>query len=141
MTTSIKKITKRYVKILSALVCFLCVATYAVSGGVWAASDSKETSLLSGFEKNEDGLLLPESLKIEKDVDFKGKAPLRVTFDSQHFTGPMENYVWNFGDGEMAQGAVTSHTFTTAGTYSVNLTAREKSGEVYSKVISVVVKP
>ncbi len=141
MNTRNKRKLKRYVKIAFAFVCLLGVVTYSLSDGVLAASDSKDSSLLSGFEKSEDGLLLPESLRIEEEADFEGKAPLRITFDSNQFVGPMESYLWNFGDGEMAQGAVASHTFTSAGTYSVSLTAKQKSGQVYNKKISVVVEP
>lgn len=136
-----KMYKKRYINVVITFVCLLGVVTYALSEGVLAASDSNDTDLLSGLEKSNDGLLLPESLRIEENADFEGKVPLRITFDSNQFVGPMESYVWNFGDGEMAQGSVASHTFTSAGNYSVSLTAKQKSGQIYNKQISVIVEP
>src|SRR5205823_3481291 len=37
-------------------------------------------------------------------------------------------YNWNFGDGTTGSGASLSHTFTTAGTYTVSVNATDKDG-------------
>lgn len=56
-----------------------------------------------------------------------GVAPLTVSFDATGSTDSrgyrITGYTWNFGDGTTATGAVATHTYTTAGTYTVTLTA------------------
>jgi len=58
-----------------------------------------------------------------------GKPGEPVTFDASHsyvseLTSPV--YTWEFGDGSPSvQGAVTNHTFATAGTYQVTMTVSE----------------
>jgi PKD repeat protein len=57
-----------------------------------------------------------------------------VTFDGSCSTAPCEiglaacevhGWSWDFGDGTTGSGAVTSHTYASAGTYTVTLTACE----------------
>ena len=128
-------------RIVSAFLCLLGVATYALSDGISTASESRQTSLLSVFSAGEGDVivdaLLSDPITIEPATQFEGNVPFRITFDSNDFVGPMESYSWNFGDGEMAQGAVASHTFISAGTYSVILTVKEKSGHVREELIVV----
>lgn len=50
-----------------------------------------------------------------------GKAPLTVQFTDASLRGP-DQWIWNFGDGATATTQNTEHTYTTAGTYTVNLT-------------------
>ena len=57
-----------------------------------------------------------------------GAAPLEVTFtDSSTGTGPL-TYVWDFGDGTGDAVPSPVHTFTTVGTYTVNLTVTNDVG-------------
>jgi len=42
--------------------------------------------------------------------------------------GTISSYAWNFGDGNTASGANVSHTFSAAGTYSVQLTVTDNDG-------------
>jgi PKD repeat protein len=51
-----------------------------------------------------------------------------VTFDATGSTGQITQYTWDFHDGSLGSTSVTSHTFSTAGTYTVSLTVRDKSG-------------
>lgn len=128
-------------RLMSAFLCLLGVATYALSDGISTASESKGTSLLTAFTAGDGDAktdqLLSDPITIEPATHFKGNIPFRITFDSNDFVGPMESYSWNFGDGEMAQGAVASHTFISAGTYSVILTVKEQSGHVREELIMV----
>jgi len=61
-----------------------------------------------------------------------GNAPLNVTFDGASSTTPnasIDSYTWTFGDGTpTTTGKTTSHTFTTAGTYSTTLTIVDSEG-------------
>ena len=38
-------------------------------------------------------------------------------------------YAWNFGDGSTGSGATTSHSFASAGTYTVTVTAKDEYGK------------
>lgn len=129
------------VKIVTAFLCIFGVTIFALSDGISTASESKEQSLLTAFTGGENEALLPESLKVVEEADFEGKAPLQVKFDSNQFVGPMKSYDWNFGDGEMAKGAIASHTFVSAGTYHVTLTAKANTGMTHQKKILVSVEP
>ncbi|MDD5189265.1 MAG: NosD domain-containing protein, partial [Methanoregula sp.] len=53
---------------------------------------------------------------------FSGQAPLAVTFTS-YLVGPgtVTSYAWDFGDGTTSTDKNPSHTYTTGGTYTVNL--------------------
>lgn len=61
-----------------------------------------------------------------------GLVPLPVQFDASGSTSPngtITAYAWNFGDGTPIEGGVsTSHTYTTAGVYSVGLTVTDSLG-------------
>ena len=60
-----------------------------------------------------------------------GNAPLTVNFDGSASTtpnAPLVSYSWNFGDGSKGTGAKVSHVFTTAGTYTTELTVQDSKG-------------
>jgi len=42
--------------------------------------------------------------------------------------GTITSYAWDFGDGQTGSGQMTSHTFTAAGTYSIQLTVTDDGG-------------
>jgi PKD repeat protein len=50
-------------------------------------------------------------------------------------------YSWNFGDGGTATGAAPSHTFATAGTYSVTATATDEYGKTGTASGTISVSP
>lgn len=61
-----------------------------------------------------------------------GSAPLTVTFDasaSYDPDGSIVSYAWNFGDGGTGSGRVTSHTYTTMGTFTITLTVTDNEGK------------
>lgn len=54
----------------------------------------------------------------------------------------MATYRWNFGDGVVASPDVdVGHTFTTAGTYDVQLTVTNNVGEVNTTSQTITVTP
>jgi hypothetical protein len=52
-----------------------------------------------------------------------GQSPLTVEFDATGSTSglPIIFYGWDFGDGQIGDGAIVSHTYEQAGTYSANV--------------------
>ena len=68
-----------------------------------------------------------------------GDAPLPVSFTDQSTGGPT-TWSWDFGDGGTSSSKNPSHTYTTPGTYTVNLTVTNTGGsdsEVKSGLITV----
>ncbi len=66
-----------------------------------------------------------------------GKAPLPVQFTCAT-TGTVSSYVWSFGDGSTSSAQNPSHTYTTAGTYTVSLTVQGTGGS-NTKSITITV--
>ncbi|WP_161629824.1 PKD domain-containing protein [Desulfogranum japonicum] len=58
-----------------------------------------------------------------------GEAPLSVNFDGTSSTGgsPLI-FAWEFGDGSIGNGSLTSHTFSTAGSYTTVLQVTDSEG-------------
>ncbi|MGH9388682.1 MAG: PKD domain-containing protein, partial [Vicinamibacteria bacterium] len=69
-----------------------------------------------------------------------GPAPLTVSFDgsgSSDTDGDSLSFAWNFGDGARGAGAQVSHTFATAGTYTVTLAVDDGRGGTASAITSI----
>ncbi|MDB9721195.1 PKD domain-containing protein [Winogradskyella sp.] len=56
-------------------------------------------------------------------------------------TGSNNTYAWNFGDGSTSSDANPTHTFTTAGTYTVTLTATNNCGDATAAQTITVTTP
>ena len=74
--------------------------------------------------------------------DTSGTAPMDVSFDASGSSDPdghIESHDWNFDDGDTASGKTTSHTFDSAGSFTVSLTVKDNDGATDSvtKTISV----
>lgn len=54
--------------------------------------------------------------------------------------GTISTYVWNFGDGATGSGPLTTHAYTTAGTYLVSLTITDNQGAISEDFAFVTVK-
>jgi hypothetical protein len=67
------------------------------------------------------------------------KAGRTLMFDASKFDA--FNYTWNFGDGATTTGAVVSHAYTQAGTYSVKLTVIESDGASQTAHKQVTILP
>ncbi len=75
-----------------------------------------------------------------------GIAPLEVSFDasaSADVDGQVESYHWDFGDGMTGDSEETVHTYSTAGTFLVVLTAMDDDGvtDTTTTEIRVLDKP
>jgi PKD repeat protein len=70
---------------------------------------------------------------------YTGTTGTAVTFIGSNSTDPggeALSYSWSFGDGSVGTGAVATHTFTTAGTYTAVLTVTNTDG--YSGVVTTL---
>lgn len=72
----------------------------------------------------------------------QGDAPLNVSFDASQSIdsdGTITSYSWNFGDGTNGTGKIVTHSYSSAGTYSVSLTVTDNDNKTAqsSKVINV----
>ncbi|WP_455219768.1 PKD domain-containing protein [Kaarinaea lacus] len=66
---------------------------------------------------------------------YSGTVNVAVQFDGSGSTDPDGNivsYEWDFGDGNTGTGVSPSHTYTAAGTYDVQLTVTDDSGDTNS---------
>ena len=58
-----------------------------------------------------------------------------ITFNASSSTDPdgtVENYEWDFGDGEKAEGKIITHSYSSAGNYTVKLTVTDNKGATNS---------
>ena len=64
-----------------------------------------------------------------------------VSFTGDKSTGNVESYLWDFKDGNTSIEANPAHTFTTDGTYEVELTVTDAGGMTNSTSITITVIP
>ena len=55
------------------------------------------------------------------------------------FGANLVSYVWTFGDGDTAQGAIVTKQFDSAGTYPVTLRVTDDLGRIATRTIAVTV--
>ncbi len=60
--------------------------------------------------------------------ELEGSVPFTLMVDGSASAGLVDSYSWDFGEGNDVSGAVQSHTYQNAGTYSVTLTVSDGSG-------------
>ena len=66
-----------------------------------------------------------------------GSKPLNVAFTDAS-TGNVSSYAWNFGDGNTSLLRNPSHLYTTAGSYTVNLTVTGPGGSDFENKINYI---
>lgn len=71
-----------------------------------------------------------------------GEAPLSVSFNASNSydsDGSIAIYEWSFGDGESAFGVTVSHTYTSPGSYLVQLVVTDQQGALDSAAKTITV--
>ncbi len=74
-----------------------------------------------------------------ESVFTEGPAPLTTTFDPGCSTGSIVRYLWDFDDGTTSSATKPTHTFTSPGTYDVELEIVDADNTIdtFTKTISV----
>ncbi len=70
-------------------------------------------------------------------ISLSGDTPFTVSFDATGSTGDIISYIWDFGDGSSGDGTQTSHTYTTAGSFTAVLTVTSGNGSISQKNVTV----
>ena len=73
--------------------------------------------------------------------NISGTVPLSVSFTGSGTDndGYITSYSWNFGDGSSSSQQNPSHTYNTAGTYTVSLTVTDNQGGTETKTLTITV--
>lgn len=102
------------------------------------SNQSAPIPVLSGICDNDPDTPAPEvSLTTSTQ---SGEIPLTVEFDasgSSSQTGDIASYVWEFGDGTSASGAVVNHTFDQVGEYEVSLQITDTDGNSQTFTVNI----
>ena len=67
-------------------------------------------------------------------------APLNVYFTDVS-TGPVTSWQWNFGDGATSTARNPTHTYTSAGTFTITLTVTDNANDMATDMATVTVNP
>ena len=76
------------------------------------------------------------SAKINVD-NTEGEVPLTVVFDASDSNGVVSKYLWNFGDGDNAEGVNVSHVYDSIGTYTATLVASDTNGTFSEESVEI----
>jgi PKD repeat protein len=71
-----------------------------------------------------------------------GVAPLEVSFDASNSSdsdGPIVSYQWDFKDGNTGNGQTINHTFSSTGSYNVELTVTDNEGAIDTATKNIIV--
>jgi PKD repeat protein len=84
----------------------------------------------------------PQAPVADTGGPYNGTINVAVLFDGSGSTDPdgsVVGYEWDFGDGSTGNGASPSNTYTAAGTYTVQLTVTDDSGDTDSSQTTAVI--
>jgi large repetitive protein len=104
--------------------------SYSVPSGYSGVHTVKFLQTLSGASYCiyiDDITAIPPPIASFTAMQVTGTAPLEVQFNDTSIRYPT-SWLWDFGDGTNSTGQNATHTYTTAGTYTVNLTATNDGG-------------
>lgn len=109
------------------------VGEYLVTLRVHTNDDVAETTKkILCLEKRSDACFTASRLS--------GSAPLKSRFDPSCTAGTIENWSWDFGDGETSQEQLPTHTFISPGIYPVELTIIDANKNIDTYVTEIIVK-
>ena len=120
--------------------------TYAAEGNYTAQLIVTDDSLASDTATIVIPIGAPNDLPIANFTfnPTTGEAPLQVNFNasaSMDPDGTIENYAWDFGDGNNGTGITPTHTYTQGGTYTISLAVTDNRGETGTFSRQIVVAP
>ncbi|MBM9612996.1 PKD domain-containing protein [Desulfobulbus rhabdoformis] len=99
---------------------------------------STDTDTVNASEGTDSAPVIVLTASLAEDI-----SPLTVSFDASNsyalLQGGLSSYTWNFGDENSGEGALITHTYTTAGTYTVLLVVTDSLGNQSSLSKQVVV--
>lgn len=114
--------------------------TCGSNGTVEIGPTNFEQSELSGDSSDDES---PGPTAVAAATPTSGDAPLEVTFDGSDSTASeteIREYGWRFDDGSAPQtGAEVTHTFRTAGEYTVELVVTDSQGNTDTTTVTVQV--
>ena len=64
-----------------------------------------------------------------------------IVFSAEGSEGDIDGYLWNFGDGQMANGTEVTHTFESGGWFNVTLTVTDGAGRNSTDEVAVGIQP
>jgi PKD repeat protein len=117
------------------------VATYNTPGtyhAVLTVTDNDGATASSSLQIDVFGSNQPPVVTASADPS-AGQAPLTVSFlgNGADPDGTIVAYHWDFGDGQSATSASTSHTYSSEGTYTAVLTVTDDDGATASNAVSI----
>ena len=84
---------------------------------------------------------VPEPIAALVVSQSEGDAPLTVQFDATDSSGQIDSYNWDFGDGQLANGQIVTHTYQNAGSYEASLIVVGPGGQSRARTTITVTKP
>jgi len=109
---------------------FIVTLNVTDSEGLWSTT-SKPVNILPEFGPIANFTWIPQSPIVNQTIIFNASSTqLGWCAKTQRFS-PIENYIWNFGDGTEILNVTTpevTHKFTQIGNYTVNLTVIDADG-------------
>ena len=115
------------------------------SSGIMVGTVQTELAQQSGYFDNISFTDDPNAQNLNPIAQFNsqlqnGQQPFTVIFDASQSRDPdgtIVQYLWDFGDGQAAEGALATHSYTSAGTYPVTLTVVDDHGSSSFKVMNI----
>ncbi|MGH3577110.1 MAG: PKD domain-containing protein [Mycobacterium sp.] len=82
-------------------------------------------------------------IQVAPNGPYTGAVNQQITFGgfatTQNAGATITNYLWSFGDGGSATGAAVQHAYTSAGTFTVTLTANDSAGQSSSNTTTATI--
>ena len=115
------------------------------NSGIMVGTLQTELAQQSGYFDNISFTDNPNAQNLDPIAQFSSQLrnlpkPFTVVFNASSSSDPdgtIVQYLWEFGDGNGAEGALATHSYTSAGTYPVTLTVVDDHGSSSFKVMNI----